>query len=98
MTLGFPCWMTPPTTLQTFCDFFEVVVYVFLFTVLGCANQKIDIFKFTCKLLLCVGVGLIKKTLEWQQISPIPSSETTVKYVKIELFMVAVFCNLVYLD
>jgi len=28
------------------------------------ANQKIDIFKLTPKLLLCVGVGLIKKTLE----------------------------------
>jgi len=64
----------------------------------GCANQKIDIFKFACKLLLCVGVGLIKKTLEWQQISHTLSSETTIKYVKIELFMAAVFWNLVYLD
>ena len=41
----------------------------------------------TWKLLLCVGVGLINKTLEWQQISPIPSSENIVKYVKIELFI-----------
>ena len=29
----------------------------------GSANQKIGIFKITCKALLCVGVGLIKKTL-----------------------------------
>ena len=47
-----------------------------------------------CKLLLCVGVALIKKTLEWQLILPIPSSETTIKYLKIELFMVAVFATL----
>ena len=34
---------------------------------------------------------------EWQQFSPISSSENIVKYVKIKLFMVAVFCNLVRL-
>ena len=28
--------------------------------------------KITCKVLSCVGVGLIKKTLSWQQISCIP--------------------------
>ena len=36
------------------------------FPLVGSANQKIDIFKITCKVLLCVGVGLIKKTLAWQ--------------------------------
>ena len=35
-------------------------------TTLGSANRKIDIFKITCKVLLCVEVGLIKKTLAWQ--------------------------------
>jgi len=47
----------------------------------GCANQKFDIFKSTPKLLSCVGV---EKTLEWQQILAIPSSENILKYDKIE--------------
>ena len=38
-----------------------------------------------------------KNTLEWQQISSIPSSENIIKYVKIEVFMVVIFCNLVRL-
>jgi len=42
---------------------------------LGSANQKSDIgLKVTCKVLSCVGVGLIKKTLSWQQILCIPCS------------------------
>ena len=40
----------------------------------GSASQKIDIFKITCKALLCIGVGLIKKTLVWYQILCIPYS------------------------
>ena len=36
--------------------------------------RKIDIFKLTCKVLSCVGVGLIKKTLAWYQIMCIPNS------------------------
>jgi len=64
----------------------------------GCANQKFDIFKSTIKLLSCVGVGLIKKTLEWQQILAIPSSENILKYVKTERFLFAVFCSLIHLD
>jgi len=54
-------------------------------------TKKIDIFKLTPKLLSCVGVGLIKKTLEWQQILSIPSSEIIVKCIKIEQFLFAVF-------
>ena len=70
----------------------EGFIAMMAWTLIGCTNQKIDILKLTCKLLLCVGVGLIKKTLEWQQISP--SSENIIKYVKIELLVVAIFCNL----
>ena len=40
----------------------------------GSTNRKIDIFKITCKVLLCVEVGLIKKTLSWNQILCIPYS------------------------
>ena len=43
-------------------------------TLIGSANRKIDIFKITCKVLLCVEVGLIKKTLSWNQILCIPYS------------------------
>jgi len=66
---------------------------------LGCANQKIDIFKSTPKLLPCVGVGLIKKTIEWQQILSIPSSENIIKYVHVEIerYLFAVFCNFIHL-
>jgi len=35
---------------------------------LGSANRKIDIFKITCKVMSCVGAGLIKKILVWYQI------------------------------
>ena len=52
--------------------------------ILGSANRKIDIFKITCKVLLCVGVGLIKKTLAWQQIPCIPCSGKIEKYLQIE--------------
>jgi len=45
----------------------------------GCTNQKIDTFKSSHKLFLCVTVGLIKKTLEWQSI---PSSENIVKFIR----------------
>jgi len=61
---------------------------------LGCANQIFDIFKSTPKLL---GVGLIKKTLEWQQILAIFSNENIFKYVKIKQFLFAVFCSLIHL-
>jgi len=53
-------------------------------------------FKSSPKLLSCVGVGLIKKTLEWQQISSIPSISSN-SYVKIERFLFAVFWNLIQL-
>ena len=43
----------------------------------GSANRRIDIFKITCKVLLCVGVGLIKKTLSWNQILCIPEGSDT---------------------
>jgi len=42
-------------------------------------------------------VGLIKKTLEWQQILAIPSSENILKYVKIERFLLAIFCSFIHL-
>jgi len=41
---------------------------------IGSASQKINILKIICKVLSCVGVGLIKKTLLWQQIFFIPCS------------------------
>ena len=62
----------------------------------GSANQKIDIFKITCKVLFCVGVGLIKKTLMWQQIPCIPCSGNIKKYLEIEPFLAVAFCNLVH--
>ena len=50
------------------------------------ANRKIDIFKITCKVLSCVGVGLIKA---WQQILCIPYC------LKIEPFLAVGICNLI---
>ena len=64
-------------------------------TTVGSANQKIDMFKITCKVLLCVGVGLIKKTLVWQQIPCIPCSRKIKKYLQIEPFSAVAICNLV---
>ena len=58
----------------------------------GSTNQKIDIFKITCKVLLCVGMGLIKKTLAWQQI---PCRGKIEKYPQIEPFLAVAICNLV---
>ena len=52
----------------------------------GSANRKIDIFKIIHKLLLCVGVGLIKKTLTWQQIPCIPCSGNLKKLLRINHF------------
>ena len=44
-------------------------------TYIGSANRKIDIFKITCKVLLCVEVGLIiRKHLSWNQTLCIPYS------------------------
>ena len=57
--------------------------------------QKIDIFKITCKVLLCVGVGLIKKTLAWQQILCITYSEKIEKYLQNESFSAVAIRNLV---
>ena len=42
----------------------SVAITTFVTTV-GFANRKIDSFEITCKVLLCVGVGLIKKMLMW---------------------------------
>ena len=54
---------------------------------IGSVNQKIDIFKITCKVLLCVGVSLIKKTLAWQQILCITCSEKIEKYLQICIYL-----------
>ena len=40
----------------------------------GPQTKKIDILKINCKVFSYVEVGLIKKTLSWQQISRIPCS------------------------
>ena len=61
----------------------------------GSANRKIDIFKTICKVLLCVGVGLIKKTLTRQQIPCIPCSGNIEKYLQIEPFTAVAIRNLV---
>jgi len=53
-----------------------------------------DIFKIACKVLLCVGVRLIKKTLTWQQISCIPCSGNVKKYLRIEPFSPMAFRDL----
>ena len=53
---------------------------------------KIDIFKITCKLLLCLGV---EKTIAWQQIPSIPCSEKIRKYLQIEPFSAVAIHNLV---
>jgi len=37
-------------------------------------------YMIICKVLLCVGVGLIKKMLSWQQIQCISCSEKMEKY------------------
>jgi len=58
-------------------------------------KPKIDIFKITCKMLLCVGVGLIKKTLAWQKIPCIPCSGKIEKYLQIESFLAVAIRNLV---
>ena len=63
--------------------------------ILGSANRKIDIFKITCKALLCVGVGLIKKILAWQQIPCNPCSGKIEKYLQIEPFLAVAICNFV---
>ena len=52
----------------------EMVIITILLPLLGSANRKIDIFKITSKILLCVEVGLIQKTLSWNQILCIPYS------------------------
>jgi len=62
---------------------------------LGSTNQKIDIFKITCRVLLCLGVGLIKKTLAWQQILCITCSGKIEKYLQIESFSAVAIRNLV---
>ena len=62
---------------------------------IGSTNRKIDIFKITCKVLLCVGVGLIKKTLAWK-IPCIRCSGKIEKYLQIELFSAVAICNLVW--
>jgi len=49
----------------------------------------------TCKVLLCVGVGLIKKTLAWQQIPCIPCSGKIEKYLRIKPFSAVAICDLV---
>ena len=51
-----------------------ITIYTCSGTHLGSANRKIDIFKITCKVLLCVEAGLIKKKLSWNQILCIPYS------------------------
>ena len=65
--------------------------------IIGSANRKIDIFKSTYKLQSCVGVGLIKKKLEWQQISSMSSSENNVKYLELDRFFTVVICNVILL-
>ena len=60
------------------------------------ANRKIYIFiKRTCKVMLCVGVGLIKKTSTWQQISWIPCSVNIKKCGQVKPFSTVAFSNLV---
>ena len=57
---------------------------------IGSANRN---FKITYKVLLCVGVGLIKKTLTWQQIPCIPCSVKIEKYLQIEPFSAVAILN-----
>ena len=62
---------------------------------LGSTNRKINVFKITCKVMLCLGVGLIKKTLAWQQIPCIPCSGKIEKYLQIDQFSAVAIYNLV---
>jgi len=61
----------------------------------GLQTEKSISLKKACKVLLCVGVGLIKKTLAWQQISYISHSVKIEKYLKIEPFTAVTIRNLV---
>ena len=47
-------------------------------------------------IVMCRGIGLIKKTLEWQQISSISSSENNTKYLVFDRFFTVVICIVIF--